>query len=216
MKVIKSIALSDASLKLKGDEGSFTGYASVFGVKDAQNDVIVAGAFADALKGDPPKMFFNHKSWEVPIGAWKSMEEDEHGLKVEGVLAPGHSEANNVYGAMKVGGLDGMSIGFFMGKDDYEMRNGVRHIKSISDLVEISVVTFPANDPSRVDIESIKSALGNIDSVQEFEAFIREELSVSKALSKALIGKFKDVCQREAGDVAKYREFVDTLKLTSI
>lgn len=212
MKQTKSLKIEDVNLQVKADKGTFSGYASVFGVQDYDGDVIVDGAFANALKAKPPKMFFNHQSWEVPIGAWKSLEEDDHGLLVEGLLAPGHVTADSVKGAMSVGGLDGMSIGFYMGGTDYEVVDGVRYIKNIAELVEISVVTFPANDPSRVDIASMKSALDRIGCVKEFEAFIREELSVSNALAKALIGKFKDVCQRDAGVDSTHRALVETFK----
>lgn len=195
----KSIKIEDASLEFKADKGTFTGYASVFDVKDSDSDIIVPGAFKSALEARAPKMFFNHNSFGVPIGAWKSLEEDSTGLLVEGQLAAGHSQAEDVKAAMKVGALDGLSIGFRMTKDDFEVSDGIRHIKNIPDLVEISVVTFPANTEARLDVGSLKSDLEEITTIKEFEALLRDEVGASNGLAKALIGKFKQLCHRDDG-----------------
>ena len=76
--------------------GSFSGYGAVFDNIDDGGDMIVKGAFADTLagwkiKGKMPKMLWHHglgMSSEdlLPIGYWTAMEEDDHGLKVEGQL----------------------------------------------------------------------------------------------------------------------------------
>ena len=62
-----------------------------------------------------------HESWELPIGKWLSAEEDNHGLWVEGELTLGMGRANDTYAALKHGTLDGLSIGYRLSKDDYDM-----------------------------------------------------------------------------------------------
>jgi hypothetical protein len=112
------------------------------------------------------------------------MEEDEHGLKVEGRLINLDTErGKNIYGAMKEGVLDGMSIGyrakeFAVGTKPNEPRRTLKKIE----LVELSVVTFPANGAARV--QDIKS--GDIRTIREFEDFLRDVGGFSHAQAKAI------------------------------
>ena len=82
MLLRKHLSLSDVTLKLSGDAGSFEGYASVFGGVDTYGDTIVKGAFDSTLRQNGlPKMFFGH-DWGMPIGKWTSAKEDDKGLYV--------------------------------------------------------------------------------------------------------------------------------------
>ena len=83
----KHLNLADARLKMDGDTGKFSGYASVFGGVDSYGDTILQGAFASTLRNDgKPMMFFDH-AWAfsggaaaMPIGKWVKASEDDHGL----------------------------------------------------------------------------------------------------------------------------------------
>lgn len=146
--------------------GVFSGYGAVFGNKDAYGDVIKKGAFKATLKEwrakkkYPPMLlqhgggFFGGGSDDlVPIGKWTSMEEDEKGLYVEGeLLGLSTDRGVYIYEGMKAGVLDGMSIGYIAREVEYgkDPEDAPRTIKKI-DLIELSVVTFPANDEARVD-----------------------------------------------------------------
>ena len=82
--------VSPFEIKAVGDDGTFSGYGSVFGVRDSYGDVVEPGAFKDSLaawgsKGKLPKMLWQHRS-EQPIGVWTKMSEDSKGLAVEGKL----------------------------------------------------------------------------------------------------------------------------------
>lgn len=186
--------LNNAELKFATNQASFEGYASVFGGVDSYNDTIQRGAFAEVIKsGKKPKMFENHKSWEIPIGKWLHMEEDSKGLLVRGEFTPGNPRAEMVRAAMLHGTVDGLSIGFRMTGKDYEVEGNHRVIKNISELIEISAVTFPADDAARVDLNSVKSELDNIESIQELEAFLREAGGFSKGLAVATVARFRKV-----------------------
>ena len=65
----------------------FAGYASVFGMVDSQNDVIMKGAFSRTLKKrrGEVKLLWQHQVDE-PIGVFTLIREDSHGLYVEGRL----------------------------------------------------------------------------------------------------------------------------------
>lgn len=194
--------------------GTFEGYGAVFGNVDSYGDVIAKGAFKDTLREWKkqrrlPPMLSQHGGWmmvdtdALPIGKWESMEEDDIGLKVKGRIINLDTErGKNIYGAMREGVLDGMSIGyrakeFVLGTKPDEPR---RMLKKV-DLMELSVVTFPANGEARVS--SIKSsnwflADMSAEEKRDLEAFLRtKDLSRSDA-AKAVSG-FIEWRRREVG-----------------
>jgi HK97 family phage prohead protease len=191
----KSIDLSLSNIKAQ-PEGKFEGYASVFGNIDLYGDIIETKAFSKSLVGRkfPVAMLHQHKPSEV-IGKWTSITEDDYGLYVVGELTPGHSIADNVKASLLHGAMNGMSIGFDI--VDHEEKNGNRIIKSI-DLWEISVVTFPANQESR--IESVKSAIDSIKSLTDAEILLRDTLGLSRLEAKSFISQVKSLSTADALD----------------
>src|ERR1700710_611259 len=148
-----------ANLELRGlkGDGSFSGYASVFGEVDLGKDSIEHGAFRKSLAERGPggvRMLFQHDPSE-PIGAWKTIREDGRGLYVEGVLADGVARAREVHQLLKNAALDGLSIGFRTVRARTDAKSGVRRILE-ADLWEISVVTFPMLPSARV--QNVKNA----------------------------------------------------------
>jgi hypothetical protein len=184
MLLHKTVKLSDASLKVDSAAGKFSGYASVFGGVDSYGDTIVRGAFESTLRNNgKPKMFFNHE-WTMPIGKWTTTKEDEHGLFVEGEFTPGLNLAAEVRAAMLHETLDGLSIGGYLKKGDYEETEGGRVIRKWSSLVEVSPVVFPADSAARV---------GNVKSI-DFEAVLPEcktERDIERLLRDAGLGKWE-------------------------
>lgn len=190
----KMLAFDETEVKFVGEKGKFTGYASVFDGIDSYGDTIKAGAFQNAIKyGKLPKMFENHKSWELPIGKWVNISEDSKGLLVEGEFTPNHSRAEDVRASMLHGTIDGLSIGYRLKDGDSTLNGANRTIKNVSELVEISVVTFPADDVARVDLTSVKSALDGIHSIRDLEDFLRESGGFSKGLAQAVLTRSKQL-----------------------
>jgi HK97 family phage prohead protease len=186
MLITKTLRLEDAEIKMDGDTGKFSGYASVFGGVDSYGDTLVRGAFESTLRTNgKPKMFFNH-SWDMPIGKWTKAKEDDKGLFVEGELTPGLALSADVRAAMRHGTLDGLSIGGYLKKGDYEETEGGRIIRKWSNLMEVSPVVFPADGAARVDLSSVKSI--------DFESLLPEcktEKDIEKLLRDAGIGKWE-------------------------
>ena len=94
----------------------FTGYASVFGKLDSQNEIVAPGAFARTLKqwrqqGRAPAMLWMHDPTQ-PIGIWFAIKEDSNGLAVEGRLATATQKGREAYELLKLGALTGLSIGY--------------------------------------------------------------------------------------------------------
>ncbi len=126
------------------EDGTFSGYASLFGVKDLGRDIVAAGAFTKSLKSRPAgrvKMLRGHDTAE-PIGVWTSLVEDQRGLKATGQLILTTVKGKETYELMKAGALDGLSIGYKSIKDSFDRKSGTRLLEAL-DLYEISIVVFP-------------------------------------------------------------------------
>ncbi|MGH9915626.1 MAG: HK97 family phage prohead protease [Pyrinomonadaceae bacterium] len=131
-------------------DGSFSGYASLFGEVDLGKDVIAPGAFAASIRKrgiSGIRMLWQHDANE-PIGIWTRINEDSRGLYVEGRLTTGVTRSREVLELMRAGAIDGLSIGFRTVKARADGA-GVRRILE-ADLWEISVVTFPMLPSARV------------------------------------------------------------------
>ena len=187
MLVRKTLQLSDVELKLDDSgEGKFAGYASVFGGVDSYGDTILKGAFEYTLKNiGKPKMFYNHE-WNMPVGKWTVAKEDDKGLWVEGELTPRLTLAGDVKAALEHGTLDGLSIGGYLKKGDYDETETGRVIRRWSNLAEISPVVFPADSAARIDLSSVKSI--------DFESLLPEcksERDIERLLRDAGLGKWE-------------------------
>ena len=190
-KLHKTLSLSD--VQLKADGATFEGYASVFGGVDSYGDTILKGAFASTLRQNgKPKMFFDHK-YGLPIGKFLKVQEDDHGLFVKGELTPGLSLSEDVGAAMRHGTLDGLSIGGYVKAEDYDATETGRVIRKWAKLIEISPVAFPADGAARIDLSSVKSELDAIESVRDFERFLRDAGDFSNGLVDALMARARVV-----------------------
>lgn len=198
MLILKNLPLSDVELKLDGDTGKFSGYASVFGGVDSYGDTIVAGAFDYTLRTHgKPKMFYGH-DWSMPIGKWTSAKETDKGLFVEGELTPGLSRSIDVRAALKHGTLDGLSIGGMLKKGDYDETETGRVIRRWTKLVEVSPVVFPADGAARIDPASVKSIdfaelIDEVETIRDFERLLRDAGGFSKQAAVALVARAKQI-----------------------
>ncbi len=194
----------DLDVKAVSDSGEFSGYGSVFGNVDSYGEVVAPGAFAKSLEelsasGRALPILWQHDSY-TPIGSWSGLKEDEKGLFGDGSLwlddAP---NAKIAYRGMKAKAITGLSIGYYVVSSDYNEKTGVRTLNEL-DLVEISIVTNPANADAR--IEAVKSVIahGGIPSLSEFERFLREA-GFSKSQAAVIANRgLKHLLRSESGD----------------
>ena len=208
---LESIETKDAG---EGDvaEMRFKGHGAVFGNVDSYGDVIEEGAFTKTLReakksGNWPAMLLQHGGWAVsstdllPLGVWDVLEEDKKGLVSEGVIAP-TTLGKDVHTLMKMKprpAINGLSIGYFpkkftLGTKPEEPRRLLHEV----DLLEISVVTFPANGKARVS--SVKNAGGRMFTEREFEQLM-QDAGLSRTEARVVIGKgFKSLlAMQDAG-----------------
>ena len=202
---LKTLSLSDCDIKYAQSEGAFSGYGSVFGVVDAKNDIIMPGAYADVLgSGAPVDVYVNH-NWldaQLPIGRWSGLKEDARGLAGEANLVMQMRGGADAYWAMKSGLVSGLSVAIIPDPKSTERRaDGVRIIHRIKALKEISIVTDPANDQARITeikhLDDMREAVEELETIRDFERFLRDAGGLSKGLTQALISRAKIVFGRE-------------------
>lgn len=182
---VRSFALQ---IKAAGDDGTVEGYGSVFGVRDNYDDVIAKGAFIQSLKdhkaaGTMPAMLWQHDA-DKPIGVWTEMVEDEKGLRIKGQLAMETVKGKEAHALLKMGALNGLSIGFMSKEWDYDRDTEVRTLTAI-DLWEVSLVTFPANEKARVT--NVKSA-DELQAPKDAEKVLRDA-GFSKSDATAFVSR---------------------------
>lgn len=209
------VAFDVKSEEIDEETGLFQGYGSIFGNKDLGGDIIEDGAFAKSIgkKGAKAvKLLYQHKSDE-PIGVFDEIIEDKKGLRVKGRLAMGTQRGREVHELMKMGALDGLSIGYRVDPKgvEYDEKGKTRRIKSV-DLMEISAVTFPMNPKARV------SAVKTDRTVREWEEVLRDAADLSRSEAKvAASAVAKALEQRDAGTQEMPLEVVSEIeKLTKI
>lgn len=190
-------------------EMTFSGYGAVFGNVDSYGDVIKKGAFketiANAKKTNQwPVMLMQHGGWGVsaddmvPIGIYTEMSEDDHGLKLDGKLAD-TTRGREAYTLLKMQprpAFNGMSIGYIPKKWSARTKpDEPRRTLEAVELLEISLVTFPANPKAR--IKDVKSEL----SIRDAERALRD-VGFSQNEAKAIIADgFKSMPQRDVENI---------------
>ncbi len=153
------------------EEGVFEGYGATFGNEDLGRDIIAKGAFrktlAEARKSKRlPRMLWMHKGDE-PIGVWSELREDDTGLYVKGQLATGTQRGKEVLELIRLGAVDGLSIGFATVTAKFDDKTGVRTITELR-LFEVSPVVFPIRVMASVECQR-QSRLG-VRAGAEFQA----------------------------------------------
>lgn len=201
----------DFALHVKdvSDEGTFTGYGSIFGNLDSYGEKVMPGAFVESLarhkrEGTKPLMLWQHNP-DSPIGVWDDLVEDGKGLRGTGRLLKGVRLADEAHIMLKAGAIQGLSIGYREQETEPDGNN--RLLKKL-DLLEISVVSFPANRRARV--EAVKSERmeefarrlrdGDPMPVKEFEDLLRDAgIPKAMAVQIASVGYAKAIRRESEG-----------------
>ena len=166
-------------IKTLEDVGTFSGYASVYNVRDAQEEVVAPGAFDSCLQASSvvwPKLLWQHDPKE-PIGQWTALQDDGHGLFVKGQLFLDLQRGKEAHVLMKAGVVDGLSIGYIPVKT--KETPGGKILESVM-LHEISLVTFPSNPKARV--QAVKQWNPQWDPMEITLIHIQQDLENLKAL----------------------------------
>lgn len=193
-----------APMEEDGKEVVFSGYGAVFGNVDSYGDIISKGAFTDTIanakkSGMWPAMLCQHGYDEggmMPIGIWTDMKEDDHGLWVEGKLActDRGEEIGELLKMTPRPALSGLSIGYrVIDAGPAPADSGAYRILKSVDVVEVSIVTFPANTEARV--QGVKSDFDPRD----VEEALRDA-GLSRADSVKAVSVLKKMRRRDADE----------------
>lgn len=180
-------------------------------VYDSKTDI--AGMFAEIIeKGalkkanlEDVRFLVNHDQSKIPLARSRKntknstmkLTVDDEGMGIEVQLdTENNSEARNLYSAIERGDITGMS--FMFGIDDEEWEDldsdyPTRKIKSISTVVEVSAVTFPAYEETSIsarDKSVVETARIAVETARsgEVDTSSKEKLELEKLKLKYLLG----------------------------
>ena len=141
------------------------------------DEVIESGALMNTDLTDV-RFLVNHDTSKIPLARSRRnngnstmfLTVDEAGMGIRVTLdTENNSEARALYSAVQRGDISGMSFMFNVSDEEWEdldTEHPIRHIRSISTVVEVSAVTFPAYEATEINARS-KEALDNARSALE-------------------------------------------------
>jgi HK97 family phage prohead protease len=141
------------------------------------DEVIESGALNNTDLTDV-RFLVNHDISKIPLARSRGnngnstmqLSVDNLGMSIRVMLdTENNSEARSLYSAVQRGDISGMSFMFGISDEEWEDLDSdhpTRHIKSISSVVEVSAVTFPAYESTEINARS-KEALDNARSALE-------------------------------------------------
>jgi HK97 family phage prohead protease len=140
--------------------GEVTGYGSIFGNVDFTGERVLPGAFRNSIaelqsQNRAPLMLWQHNSDE-PIGRWIDFQEDSIGLYLVGEFNLNTNRGTEAYEHVRAGDVSGLSIGYRVIRSQ---PNGVVLDLLELELLETSIVSFPANPKARVSGVKCDSAI---------------------------------------------------------
>jgi len=181
------------------EKGTFVAYGSTSGNEDLGGDVVVKGAFKKSLTEIPAEkvfMFYQHDSKEI-IGEYTHIEEDDHGLKIEGRLFIDNiKRASETHFLMKRGLINKFSIGYQIIKKSFD--KGRRMLEELK-LIEVSPVTFPMNtEAGLLGVKSMNININEYKTIRDFEEGLRDS-GFSKKEAQEYISGVKELL-RDSGE----------------
>jgi HK97 family phage prohead protease len=170
------------------------------------DEVIESGALDGADLRDV-RFLVNHDISKIPLARSRNnnanstmqLMPDLEGMAIRVNLdVKNNSDARNLYSAIERGDISGMSFMFSVDDEEWENLDSdhpTRHIRKISNVVEVSAVTFPAYESTEISVrnkealESAKLALENAKRSQEqtLDSERESELTLAKAKFEALL-----------------------------
>lgn len=170
------------------------------------DEIIEQGALTNTDLRDV-RFLVNHDTSKIPLARSRrnngnstmQLDVDDKGLNIKVVLdTENNADARSLYSAVKRGDISGMSFMFGVDGEEWEnldTEHPTRHIRSISTVVEVSAVTFPAYEATEINarckdaVDTARSALDNARQ-QNGDAVdtVNNELELLKAKTQILGG----------------------------
>ena len=176
----RGLTLSEARVELRADATTeserFLGHAAVFNKRTAIGnpltwgfyEQIAPGAFTKTLQEGDARFLIDHDSYYVVARASAGtldLAQDTIGLRADAALDDDLSYVRDLKANLRNGNVTGMSFGFYVVKDDWEVEEvetpdgrsaevEVRTIREVR-LIEVSAVTFPAYEDTDAGLRSL-------------------------------------------------------------
>lgn len=169
------------------------------------DEIIERGALNNTDLTDV-RFLVNHDTSRIPLARSRrnngnstmQLMVDEAGMAIRVLLdTENNTEARALYSAVQRGDISGMSFMFWADEDrwdDLDSDHPTRHILSISNIVEVSAVTFPAYESTEINArsaEALESAQSVLDRAREQRAkdlsVDTDEINLLKEKTKTII-----------------------------
>lgn len=169
------------------------------------DEIIERGALDNTDLTDV-RFLVNHDTSRIPLARSRrnngnstmQLMVDEAGMAIRVLLdTENNTEARALYSAVQRGDISGMSFMFWADEDrwdDLDSDHPTRHILSISNIVEVSAVTFPAYESTEINArsaEALESARSVLDRAREQRAkdlpVDTDEINLLKEKTKTII-----------------------------
>lgn len=168
------------------DDGNIEGLAVGYGNVDHGGDQVMPGAISASIAQRKTLPMLLYHDQRRPAGVWNSFKETADGLLVKGRFSMSTRYGKEAHGLAKDGALGGLSMGYKTIR--HRIEGKARQLLEVA-LHEVSLVTIPMNERTRIISVKDIMAGGNMPTVREFEEFLRDVGGFSKSLATAIAGK---------------------------
>ena len=163
------------------------------------DEIIEDGALADTDLKDV-RFLVNHNVDMIPLARSRNNNANStmqmevipgRGMSIRVDLdTENNTEARNLYSAVERGDISGMSFMFIVDRDrweDIDSEHPTRSITSISRVMEVSAVTFPAYEATSISTRGLSDALDRAKESLESERAKKKEVERRKKKIKLLL-----------------------------
>ena len=165
------------------------------------DEIIERGALDNADLRDV-RFLVNHDVSKIPLARSRNnnvnstmqLMVDAEGMSIRVNLdVKNNSDARNLYSAIERGDITGMSFMFSIDDEewsDLDSDHPTRHINKISNVVEVSAVTFPAYEDTSISVrnkEALENAKLALESAKRTLDSEKQKIELEKAKFEALL-----------------------------
>jgi hypothetical protein len=171
-------------------------------------DEIIEGGALDFSDLTDVRFLVNHDTSRIPLARSRrnngnstmQLTTDAEGMTIRVLLdTENNAEAKSLYSAVQRGDISGMSFMFSVKDeewDDIDSDHPTRRIKSISSVVEVSAVTFPAYEATEIQArsrEALENARQELENTRRQKATQVETRGDNLELAKAKFNFIKTI-----------------------
>ena len=171
-------------------------------------DEIIEGGALDFSDLTDVRFLVNHDTSRIPLARSRrnngnstmQLTTDAEGMTIRVLLdTENNAEAKSLYSAVQRGDISGMSFMFSVKDeewDDIDSDHPTRRIKSISSVVEVSAVTFPAYEATEIQArsrEALENARQAVETARQQKATQVETRDNNLELAKAKFNFIKNI-----------------------